>query len=65
MARVLAKNSRETDFLARFGGEEFLVLLPETELAAASEDDAVHLADGFLYRAKNAGRNRVAATELA
>lgn len=36
-ALVLQSKLRETDFLARFGGEEFLVLLPDTELAAASE----------------------------
>ncbi len=100
VARVLQIHLRETDFLARFGGEEFIALLPNTELHSASEvaeklrstvalapsatghpvtlsiglamatpndaseDDAVHRADDFLYRAKNAGRNRVASTEL-
>ena len=37
VALVLQSALRETDFLARFGGEEFLVLLPDTEFAAASE----------------------------
>lgn len=37
VARVLQSKLRETDFLARFGGEEFLVLLPDTEFSAASE----------------------------
>lgn len=37
VALVLQSKLRETDFLARFGGEEFLVLLPETEFTAASE----------------------------
>ena len=36
-ALVLQSKLRETDFLARFGGEEFLVLLPDTEFAAANE----------------------------
>ena len=99
VARALEVHLRETDFLARFGGEEFLVILPNADLAAAgdvaeklraavalapsptghpvtlsiglsvattndsSESDALHRADGFLYRAKHAGRNRVSAED--
>ena len=37
IANVLQAQLRETDFLARFGGEEFLVILPETNLEAANE----------------------------
>ena len=101
VSRVLQTQLRETDFLARFGGEEFIALLPNIGLQSAgevaeklraavalapsatghpitlsiglamastkdaSEDDAVQRADGFLYRAKNAGRNRVATNEPA
>jgi diguanylate cyclase (GGDEF)-like protein len=32
---VLTENVRSADFVARFGGEEFLVMLPETTLAGA------------------------------
>ncbi|HEX6733559.1 MAG TPA: diguanylate cyclase [Azonexus sp.] len=37
VARVLRNALRETDFVARFGGEEFIVLLPATELASAAQ----------------------------
>jgi two-component system cell cycle response regulator len=32
IARVLERTTRQSDFVARFGGEEFVVLLPETPL---------------------------------
>ncbi|WP_101758709.1 GGDEF domain-containing protein [Oceanicoccus sp. KOV_DT_Chl] len=35
IAKTLRKRLRKTDFIARFGGEEFVVLMPETEQASA------------------------------
>lgn len=35
LAKLLQSNSREGDLIARFGGEEFVVLLPQTETSAA------------------------------
>lgn len=36
IARLFQDKVRETDFAARFGGEEFVLLLPETDLEKAS-----------------------------
>lgn len=36
VARLLQSKVRETDFVARFGGEEFLLVMPETTLDGAS-----------------------------
>lgn len=99
-ARVLAQAARSTDLAARFGGEEFMLLLPGTDLAGSIEtaerlresaaairvgstagefgftisvgassfdfqdcdwNAAQRRADSALYRAKEAGRNRVVA----
>ena len=37
VAALLAETTRTTDTVARLGGEEFVILLPETELAEAAE----------------------------
>lgn len=35
IARSLQRNLRDTDFIARFGGEEFVILMPETSATEA------------------------------
>jgi diguanylate cyclase len=40
LAELFRKRTRETDFIARFGGEEFMMILTETEA-----DAAFHVAD--------------------
>jgi diguanylate cyclase (GGDEF)-like protein/PAS domain S-box-containing protein len=37
LARVLESSTRETDYVSRYGGEEFIIILPETHLAKACE----------------------------
>ncbi|WP_409311233.1 diguanylate cyclase [Pectobacterium sp. B1J-3] len=99
LAQLIHASSRDTDVLCRSGGEEFLMLLPETRVEAAIDiaerlrqhtaestipvvgnmtislgvaqwspevgaitiERAFKMADEALYKAKQEGRNRVAA----
>ena len=35
LAKILSENVRKSDVVARWGGEEFVVLLPDSELSSA------------------------------
>lgn len=104
IARAMRDGLRKMDIPCRFGGEEFAIILPNTQLQHAalvaerlrdaiensplevegdaipvtasfgvehyrvgmqlSVDEFIHLTDGYLYKAKQDGRNRVAYPEL-
>ncbi len=48
LSNILKEMVRETDLLARFGGEEFIILLPET-----SREQAVKLSENLRLRVQN------------
>ncbi|AKH22213.1 hypothetical protein AAY24_10920 [Sedimenticola thiotaurini] len=50
IGRSLQTSLRETDFVARFGGEEFVMLLTGTQ-----SDDAVHVAEAVRREVKQSG----------
>jgi PleD family two-component response regulator len=51
--RSFKKILRKKDIVARYGGDEFTILFPDTNLNTAAEPAAK-----ALYKAKEAGRNR-------
>lgn len=55
IAGLLTKNCRQTDFVARFGGEEFVMLFPSTQIQAAKEhaDDIRNIVARTGFKANN------------
>lgn len=103
LAKTLLNNARSGDIIARWGGEEFILFLPETTIDEATEiaerfretvsdielqnhngdfkmsvsigiahnanlnmtiDDLIMIADKYLYKAKQKGRNQVCARHI-
>jgi len=54
MAKLLQNSLRQTDMIARFGGEEFIILLPDTQLAAGGQvaDKLRQLIENRIFRAE-------------
>lgn len=52
IARLLSDNCRQTDFVCRFGGEEFVMLLPDT-----NKHSALNLAEKLRLLVQNSGFN--------
>lgn len=54
MAQLLQQSLRQTDMIARFGGEEFIILLPDTQLASGGQvaDKLRQLIENHSFRAE-------------
>jgi len=48
LSKILNKEARNSDIIARWGGEEFVICLPETELA-----DAINIAERIRHKVVN------------
>jgi len=69
ISNILEKNTREANVIARWGGEKFVILLPNTKLKDAVviiekirkniEDFNHETADETLFEARGCGRNLV------
>lgn len=66
IADILRAQTRGNDFVARFGGEEFLVLLPETDEAGAMAvaRKVKSVLQGKEWRVKDSGKTTLQITRL-
>ena len=67
IANQISNNLRESDFLARFGGEEFVVLMPETDIDSAiiASDKLLKAVEACEFHYQNAKVNITISAGLA
>lgn len=65
VAKIMAESVRDVDILARYGGDEFVVILPETTVATAKMvAERLHSGVGTHVFLKNAGVNAHMSTSI-
>jgi diguanylate cyclase (GGDEF)-like protein len=64
LARLLVENLRETDIVCRYGGDEFVILLPETdsEMAGKTADKLLRAVQDHAFRSLDNPEDRLPVT---